>query len=55
MGNGGVCPTHNNYVGPVWIDGTNASSVNASVHLNKGIVNPGESFDIVYQQGNQYI
>ena len=55
MSNGGVCPTYQNYVGPVWIDGTNASSVNASVHLNKGIVNPGESFDIVYQQGNQYI
>ena len=51
----GIYPTYQNYVGPVWIDRTNASSVNASVHLNKGIVNPGESFDIVYQQGNQYI
>ncbi|HQE96078.1 MAG TPA: hypothetical protein PK885_09395, partial [Candidatus Marinimicrobia bacterium] len=51
----GIYPTYNNYVSPVWITGTNASSINASVHLNKDIVNPRESFDIVYQQGTQYI
>jgi len=55
MGYSGVYPTYENYVGPVWVTGTNTSSINASVNLNKGIVNPGESFDIVYQQGTQYI